>query len=154
MARQLLSSSTHPRLEGRVGGEAFDLRAHAATDLLRLHFVHDIVRLERFGSAGSGLAVLLTNESGLWTQSARKSRDRDFHLHEGRQLSGALLWAEGTYAPTHESSEAHMHSAGRTTRASMISVAATSAISPWRSQIRQLPGRWALMAEITHRRSE
>lgn len=99
MARQLLSSSTHPRLEGRVGGEAFDLRAHAATDLLRLHFVHDIVRLERFGSAGSGLAVLLTNESGLWTQSARKSRDRDFHLHEGRQLSGALLWAEGTYAP-------------------------------------------------------
>ena len=85
--------------KGVIGGELFDLRAHAATDLLRLHFVHDIVRLERFGSASSGLAVLLTNESGLWTQSTRKSRDRDFHLHEGRQLSGALLWANGTYAP-------------------------------------------------------
>lgn len=85
--------------KGVIGGEVFDLRAHAATDLLRLHFVHDIVRLERFGSASSGLAVLLTNEPGLWTQSTRKSRDRDFHLHEGRQLSGALLWANGTYAP-------------------------------------------------------
>lgn len=85
--------------KGVVGGEAFDLRAHAATDLLRLHFVHDIARLERFGSANSGLAVLLTNESGLWTESARKSRDREFHLHEGRQMSGALLWAEGAYPP-------------------------------------------------------
>lgn len=87
------------RWSGEVGGEAFELRAHAATDLLRLHFVHDIVRLERFGFPRPALAVLLTNEPGLWRRSTRKPRDRDFHLHEGRQLSGTLLWADGTYAP-------------------------------------------------------
>lgn len=86
------------RWRGLVGGEAFELRAHAATDLLRLHFVHDVVRLERFGLERAGLAVLLTNEPGLWTKTERKSRDRDFHLYEGRQLKGTLLWADGTYA--------------------------------------------------------
>lgn len=83
--------------EGDVDGEAFELRAHAATDLLRLHFVHDLVRLERSGFKRAGLAVLLTNEPGLWTESVRKSRDRDFHLYDGRQMSGTLLWADGTY---------------------------------------------------------
>jgi hypothetical protein len=85
------------RWKGLVGGEAFELRAHAATDLLRLHFVHDVFRLERFGLATAGLAVLLTNEPALWTESIRKTRDRDFHLHEGRQLGGTLLWANGSY---------------------------------------------------------
>lgn len=84
---------------GVVGGEAFQLRGHAATDLLRLHFVHDVVRLERSVSPRAGLAVLLTNDPALWTESARKTRDRDFHLYEGRELTGTLLWAEGTYAP-------------------------------------------------------
>lgn len=69
---------------GEVGGEAFKLRAHAATDLLRLHFLQDVYRLERFGFPRPGLAVLLSNEQGLWTESARKSRDRDFHIYEGR----------------------------------------------------------------------
>lgn len=84
---------------GVVRGETFQLREHAAADLLRLHFVHDVVRLEGFCFAGPGIAVLLTNEPGLWTESARMTRDRDFHLYEGRKLGGTLLWAEGTYAP-------------------------------------------------------
>ncbi|MBC9822831.1 hypothetical protein H9I49_16190 [Terrabacter sp. MAHUQ-38] len=87
------------RWHGVVGNETFQLREHAAIDLLRLHFVHDVARLEGFGFPRSGLAVLLTNEPGLWAQSARNTRDRDFHLYEGRELSGTLLWAEGAYTP-------------------------------------------------------
>jgi hypothetical protein len=50
--------------------EAFALRSHAADDLLRLHFVHDVTRLERFvrqpGYSGNGLAILLSNHAALW----------------------------------------------------------------------------------------
>lgn len=84
---------------GEIRGETFRLRDHAAADLLRLHFVHDLMRLERFCSEKSGLAILLTNEQGLWTESTRNTRDRDFHLHHGRNLLGTLLWAEGNYEP-------------------------------------------------------
>jgi len=85
------------RWQGVVGGESFRLRGHSALDLLRLHFVHDIVRLEKFGSSSSGIAVLLTNDPGLWNESPRKTRDREFHLHDGRQMGGTLLWADGSY---------------------------------------------------------
>lgn len=83
--------------KGVVGGESFQLRGHAATDLLRLHFIHDLVRLERNVFPRAGLAVLLTNDPVLWTESVKITRDRDFHLHEGRELRGTLLWADGTY---------------------------------------------------------
>jgi hypothetical protein len=86
-----------------VGEEAFNLREHAAADLLRLGFVHDLDRLEGFAHGLPGLAILLSNEPGLWKESPRVTRDRDFRLHEGRQLQGTLLWAEGNYQPnTHE----------------------------------------------------
>jgi len=87
------------RWTGAVGGEAFQLRGHAATDLLRLHFVHDLVRLEGFCLDNPGLAILLTNERGLWRESTRNTRDREFYLHDGRTLLGTLLWAEGTFQP-------------------------------------------------------
>lgn len=45
-----------------MGDEAFGLRAHRATALLRLHFVHDMVRLKRSSSTRPRLTVLLTNE--------------------------------------------------------------------------------------------
>ncbi|GAA3974592.1 hypothetical protein GCM10022232_02280 [Streptomyces plumbiresistens] len=84
--------------------EDFILKAHGATDLARLHFVRDIARLERFCRRPdqNGLALMLTNEASLWTppgRARRRTRDHDFRIHHGRELSGRLLWAEGTYEP-------------------------------------------------------
>ncbi|MGW2380451.1 hypothetical protein [Streptomyces lincolnensis] len=96
------------RWTGTVAGAAgtpsedYALKGHAATDLARLHFVRDIARLERFchHPDQNGLAVMLTNDASLWTPPApgrRPTRDRDFRIHQDRELSGTLLWADGTY---------------------------------------------------------
>lgn len=91
---------------GRAGNpvEDYALKAHAATDLARLHFVRDMARLERFcrRSGRNGIALMLSNEPSLWTPPVpgrRRTRDHDFRIHHGRELAGTLLWAEGTYEP-------------------------------------------------------
>nr|WTA64688.1 hypothetical protein OHB51_19360 [Micromonospora sp. NBC_00855] len=85
-------------------GEQFRLRHHGAPDLARLGFVVDIARLERFCQSGpaamNGLAVLLTNDRGMWSPPTgyRLTRDGEFRLHEGRRLRGMLRWGtEGSY---------------------------------------------------------
>jgi hypothetical protein len=92
------------RWTGTVGTPAEDyaLKGHAATDLARLHYVRDIARLERFcrRSDQNGLAVMLTNDASLWTPPGAGrglTRDKDFRIHQGRELAGTLLWAEGAY---------------------------------------------------------
>ncbi|MFI9174179.1 hypothetical protein [Streptomyces lincolnensis] len=98
------------RWTGAVAGTAgtppedYALKGHAATDLARLHFVRDVARLERFcrHPSQNGLAVMLTNEAALWTPPApdrRPTRDREFRIHQDRELTGTLLWAGGTYEP-------------------------------------------------------
>jgi hypothetical protein len=87
---------------GRAGRppEQYALRSHSATDLARLGFVTDITRLERFGNRPdqNGLALLITNEAGLWTPPKQaNTRDRDFRLHQGRTLPHQLLWGGGDY---------------------------------------------------------
>jgi hypothetical protein len=80
--------------------EQYTLKSHSATDLARLGFVSDIARLERFGTRPdqNGLALLITNEAGLWMPPRRDStRDRNFRLHEGRTLPNQLLWGGGDY---------------------------------------------------------
>lgn len=77
--------------------EKFSLRGHAARDLARLSFVHDVTRLERWIEEQrntNGFAVLLTNDNMLWEQpvGARMTRDTDFRLHEGGTLTGSLTW--------------------------------------------------------------
>jgi hypothetical protein len=82
--------------------EEYELKSHAATDLGRLGFISDIVRLERFGNRPdqNGLALLITNEADLWTAPKRdNTRDRDFRIHQDRTLAGQLLWGGGDYAP-------------------------------------------------------
>ncbi|WP_328861282.1 hypothetical protein [Streptomyces sp. NBC_00306] len=84
--------------------EQYTLTSHAATDLGRLGFVSDIARLERFGNRPDqdGLALLITNERALWASpppGARKTRDEDFRIHDGRTLAGEFLWAEGDDEP-------------------------------------------------------
>ncbi|WP_427166197.1 hypothetical protein ACQF4J_18590 [Streptomyces sp. C1-1] len=92
------------RWTGTVGTPAEDyaLKGHAAADLARLHFVRDIARLERFcrRSDQNGLAVMLTNDASLWTPPGAgrgRTRDQEFRIHQGRELTGTLLWAEGAY---------------------------------------------------------
>ncbi|WP_405673548.1 hypothetical protein OG848_30010 [Streptomyces canus] len=94
------------RWTGTVGAPAEDyaLKGHAAADLARLHFVRDIARLERFcrRSDQNGLAIMLTNDASLWAPPGigrGRTRDRDFRIHQGRELVGTLLWAEGAYKP-------------------------------------------------------
>ncbi|WP_039822630.1 hypothetical protein [Streptomyces xinghaiensis] len=82
--------------------EGYALKAHAATDLARLHFVRDIARLERFcrRSDQNGLAFMLTNEASLWNPpnpDRRRTRDHAFRIHQGRELAGTLLWADGSH---------------------------------------------------------
>lgn len=84
-------------------GERFNLRSHGADDLLRLSFIHDVTRLERFvsqpGYRGNGVAILLTNYSGLWTASTRSKSTRDlaFRIHDGALLAGRLVWGTGDF---------------------------------------------------------
>ncbi|MFJ9249363.1 hypothetical protein [Streptomyces sp. NPDC101776] len=94
------------RWTGTVGtpAEDYTLKGHAATDLARLYFVRDMVRLERFcrRSDQNGLAIMVTNDASLWTppgDGRGQTRDREFRIHQGRELSGTLLWAEGAYEP-------------------------------------------------------
>lgn len=81
--------------------EDYALRSHSATDLARLGFVTDITRPERFGDRPdqNGLALLITNEAGLWLppRSSKPTRDSDFRIQEGRTLTGQLLWGGGDY---------------------------------------------------------
>lgn len=91
---------------GDADGEAYSLRAHAATDLARFYFVHDIKRLERatVGRESNGLAIMLTNEPRLWTAptKGRRTNDWAFRIHEGSQLSGILEWGNGYAANRRE----------------------------------------------------
>lgn len=84
-------------------GELYDLKAHAATDLARRNFIFDIARLERFGTTPNqnGLAIMLTNDTSLWSEPSWRqapTRDAEFRIHEGRTLTGTLLWGGGDYA--------------------------------------------------------
>lgn len=88
-------------------GESFSLRDHAAMDLARQSFIHDVFRLERFvdGATGTdGLAILLTNCPSLWeppTPRSATARDLNFRLHQARSLQGHLVWGSGD-APAHD----------------------------------------------------
>jgi hypothetical protein len=93
---------------GTVGAgpmeERYALKSHGAPDLARRDFVFDVARLEKFCGRPdqNGLALLVTNEPALWEElkpSGKQSRDHEFRLHEGGELSGTLLWGGGDYAP-------------------------------------------------------
>ena len=83
-------------LRTTIAGETFELRNHAAQDVTRYDIIKDITRLERLVTAGvvdRGWALVITNDQGFWTLSARSTVDAAFRLHEGRTLTGTLDWA-------------------------------------------------------------
>lgn len=81
--------------------EEYALRGHDASDVARREFLRDVGRLERFCDREdqNGLALLITNEASLWHPRQRRmpTRDEEFRIHHGRELSGTLLWAGGSY---------------------------------------------------------
>ena len=82
--------------------EKYALRSHAATDLARLYFIHDIHRLERMceaGHADNGIAIMLTNAPTLWRapKTEATTNDRQFRIHQGRTLAGTLRWTGRDY---------------------------------------------------------
>lgn len=89
------------KLELDQDGEKFALRGDDAHDVSRYDFIKDISRLEKYVSsidAATGYAVLLTNDSLYWKESARGVNSAAFFLHEGRVLdcSGPLAWHDRT----------------------------------------------------------
>ncbi|MDG4823281.1 hypothetical protein O7635_15600 [Asanoa sp. WMMD1127] len=92
-----------------VTGEPVRLRHHGADDLARHHFVADIARLEQICAAEqsrtNGLAIMLTNARAMWNLPAgdRRTRDRNFRIHEGRTLTGTLVWGEGDFPSNNRS---------------------------------------------------
>jgi hypothetical protein len=86
-------------------GEEFELRGHEALDLARLHFIHDVYRLEGWTSTHpntNGVAILLTNDNRLWEppRTAKLTRDHAYRVHQGQTITGELAWgtAERPYA--------------------------------------------------------
>ena len=84
------------RLDLRMGGEEFSLRAQGATDLRRYDILKDVQRLERFNVAfgGQSVVIALTNDPAYWTPTSRVGTiDAAFRLCEGRVVSGDCSWA-------------------------------------------------------------
>jgi hypothetical protein len=84
-------------------GEEFVLPSQAAQDVRRYDFIKDIIRLENVVPDGAdvGYAIAVTNDPSYWNLSGRTQvTDAAFRIHEGRELSGALAWAETTGAGT------------------------------------------------------
>ena len=87
--------------------EAFALKDQSAPDQGRYDFLNDIQRLERlvadFQPAKTGYAILLTNDPSYWKFSSRSTIDAAFRLHEGRKITGEMVWSpkagEGTKKP-------------------------------------------------------
>lgn len=84
--------------EAEQGDESFVLRNQSAQDQGRYDFLRDIQRLEficsQLKQCKAGYAVLLTNDSSYWKVPMRKDTvDSDFRVHEGREISGSLAWA-------------------------------------------------------------
>ena len=86
--------------EAEQDGESFVLRNQSAQDQGRYDFLRDIERLElmcsKLGRCRAGYAVLLTNDSSYWKESARRDTvDADFRIHDGQTVTGVLTWATG-----------------------------------------------------------
>jgi hypothetical protein len=81
-------------LNGLVGGEQYTLQSHAAQPIGRYDFLMDVARLEAVRDAlgaTSCWAILLTNDSAYWADSA-EGISAAFSLAPGKSCSGSLEW--------------------------------------------------------------
>ena len=94
-----LAAEVHYRTDALVAEHAhraFTLRAQKAQDYGRYDFLKDVERLEKITSCIpdlEGWVILLTNDHLYWEEKKKQySIDQQFHVHEGRRLSGELRW--------------------------------------------------------------
>ncbi|WP_426449647.1 hypothetical protein ACP26L_32005 [Paenibacillus sp. S-38] len=88
-------------LEHTVQGETFSLLNQGAQDIGRYDVLKDLQRLEQMvkkNLADEGYLIFLTNDTSYCIDPGmnKSTFDRDFRIHEGREISGVLSWSEGT----------------------------------------------------------
>lgn len=82
------------------GEEVFTLSNQAALDQKRFDVLKDVVRMERFVRMNQDSAagvVVISNADGMWRGPYKNNtKDAEFSLREGREVSGKLKWAADT----------------------------------------------------------
>jgi hypothetical protein len=105
------------KLVTNVDGEAFALLNQSAQDIARYDFCKDVSRVESLAEAYPGLvglSVFLTNDAGYWRRSRRNDTvDIAFRLHEGRELTGSMSWADHAADGTTKDRTNPIHLRGR-----------------------------------------
>ena len=105
------------KLELKLNEELFALRNHAAHPPRRYDFLDDIQRLEMMCSKSelceTGHAVLLTNDPSYWNDPrSQDTVDSEFRVHEEREISGELDWADHTSPGTKRGRESQISITG------------------------------------------
>jgi hypothetical protein len=104
-------------LDVQHGDEPFRLKNQAAQLEGRYDFVKDVQRLEqivRQRPNTTGLALMLTNDSGYWSPPTRPNvYDAAFRLYDQRRLHGMLSWDERAALGTTRGREAALNLLGR-----------------------------------------
>ena len=77
--------------------ERFELKNHGAQDIGRYDFLKDVQRLEEIimkYPETSAYAIMITNDSLYWRNPKKhNSVDKDFKIHQGRNIHGVLSWS-------------------------------------------------------------
>jgi len=84
------------KLVTTIKHEIYNLKDQSAQDLVRYDFNKDIVRLEKYKNADSsvkkGYAIILSNDSNIWTDLKRPVGYADFKIHDKENHTGTLRW--------------------------------------------------------------
>ena len=83
-------------------GEIFNIKGHSAQDCARYDYLLDVERLEKLSHIYErkfiGYAIFLTNDHLFWDPPANeKTIDKNFRIHQGRNIHGSLQWV-GPYS--------------------------------------------------------
>lgn len=86
-------------VEHTLEGETFSILNHGAQDIGRYDVLKDLQRIEQMVNNNlvhDGYLVFLTNDLLYYTDPGieKWTADRDFRIHEGREISGTLFWSE------------------------------------------------------------
>jgi len=91
------------KIEVNHRAEEFVLPNQVARDLGRYNFLKDIKRIEDVldsSPAKEGYCLVLTNDPLYWTEywqnRRKKTKDHNFRIFEGKQLSGTINWINPT----------------------------------------------------------
>ena len=99
-------------------GINLSLKNHGAQDLRRYDMWYDVERMERFKSCidypvSECYTIFLTNDPSYWSMPTRNdAADREFRIHDSRDVSGTLSWGNRASTGTTRGRESDIHLAG------------------------------------------